>query len=140
MSLSWASSEHARHSMMGNRSSDTKPELFVRQRLHAMGLRYRTNARPEKDLRRTADILFTRARVVVLIDGCYWHGCPDHCRMPVMNREYWEAKIARNRERDCQTTKELTRRGWRVLRFWSHEDPDAVARKVSAAVRTDAPL
>ncbi|MBM7331721.1 hypothetical protein JS562_54115, partial [Agrobacterium sp. S2] len=75
------------------------------------GLRYRVNARPECDLRRTADLLFTRARVVVLIDGCYWHGCPEHFKMPSTNRDYWEGKIGRNRLRDVETTELLEEAG-----------------------------
>jgi len=104
--------------MQGNRSHDTQAELAVRRLVHAAGLRYRVNVRPERDLRRTADLLFSRARVVVLIDGCYWHGCPEHFKMPSTNRDYWEGKIGRNRLRDIETTELLEERGWRVLRFW----------------------
>jgi DNA mismatch endonuclease (patch repair protein) len=64
--------------MISNRSRDTKPEMAVRRLLHQAGLRYRIGIRPVPDLRRTADIVFTRARVAVFIDGCFWHGCPDH--------------------------------------------------------------
>jgi len=60
--------------VQGNRSRDTQAELAVRRLVHVVRHRYRVNARPERDLRRAADLLFTRARVVVLIDGCYWHG------------------------------------------------------------------
>ncbi|MDT1867410.1 very short patch repair endonuclease, partial [Acinetobacter baumannii] len=84
---------------------DTKPELAVRRRLHAAGLRYRVNARPEKDLRRTVDILFRPARVVVLIDGCYWHGCQEHYIAPKANGGYWSDKVATNRTRDAETTR-----------------------------------
>lgn len=121
--------------MQGNRSRDTQAELAVRRLVHAAGLRYRVNARPECDLRRTADLLFTRARVVVLIDGCYWHGCPEHFKMPSTNRDYWEGKIGRNRLRDVETTALLEERGWRVLRFWEHETPASIATSIVGVVR-----
>jgi DNA mismatch endonuclease (patch repair protein) len=121
--------------MLGNRSRDTAPELKVRRAVHAMGLRYRVAFRPVPALRRTADLVFTRARVAVFIDGCYWHGCPEHYIEPASNVDYWRPKIARNRERDAETTAALSAAGWQVLRFWSHEDPALVASAIAAAVR-----
>lgn len=132
---SWASSPAIRKTMLGNRSRDTAPELRVRRAVHAMGLRYRVAYRPEPNLRRTADLVFTRAHVAVFIDGCYWHGCPDHYIEPASNVDYWRPKIARNRERDAETTAALTHAGWRVLRFWSHEDPDEIAARIADEVR-----
>jgi DNA mismatch endonuclease (patch repair protein) len=131
----WASSDAARKTMQGNRGRDTKAELAVRRLVHAAGLRYRVNARPEPDLRRTADLLFTRVRVAVFIDGCYWHGCPEHFSMPATNFEYWSGKIGRNRARDLETTALLEARGWLVLRFWEHEPPIAVAERIAELVR-----
>lgn len=116
--------------MQGNRSRDTKPELAVRRLLHARGFRYRVNARPIKELRRTADIVFTRAKVTVFIDGCYWHGCPLHYRAPASNVDYWTAKLARNMERDGATSETLRLAGWTVLRFWSHEDPALISNEI----------
>lgn len=107
--------------MRANRGRDTKPELQVRRLVHAAGLRYRVSAKPEKDLRRTADLLFRRAHVAVLIDGCFWHGCPHHHQAPKANAAFWSDKIAANRVRDAETTRLLTERGWSVLRFWEHE-------------------
>lgn len=121
--------------MQGNRGRDTKPEIAVRRLVHNMGLRYRVNARPESDLRRTADLLFTRARVAVFIDGCYWHGCPEHYIPPVANRDYWSAKIATNRHRDQETTVILQGRGWIVLRFWEHVPSVNIAREIARVVR-----
>lgn len=121
--------------MQGNRGRDTKAELAVRRLVHAAGLRYRVNARPEPDLRRTADLLFTRARVAVFIDGCYWHGCPEHFSMPATNLDYWSAKIGRNQARDLETTTMLEERGWVVLRFWEHEPSAAVAERITEQVR-----
>ena len=97
------------------------------------------NAKPEKDLRRTVDILFRPARVAVLIDGCYWHGCPQHYIAPKANGGYWSEKIATNRTRDAETTRVLTERGWLVLRFWEHEDPIAVAAVIEREVRARRP-
>jgi DNA mismatch endonuclease (patch repair protein) len=120
--------------MQGNRGRDTKAELAVRRLVHATGLRYRVNARPEPDLRRTADMLFTRARVAVFIDGCYWHGCPEHFSMPATNIDYWSTKIGRNQARDLETVTMLEGRGWLVLRFWEHEPPAAVAGRIAEQV------
>lgn len=120
--------------MQGNRSRDTKPEVAVRRLLHAAGMRYRVNFRPVPHLRRTADIVFTRARVAVFIDGCYWHGCPLHYRPPASNVDYWSAKITRNRARDIETTEHLKAAGWSVLRFWAHEDAAKVADQIVQAV------
>lgn len=120
--------------MQGNRSRDTAPELAVRRLVHAMGLRYRVDARPLPTLRRKADLVFTRRRVAVFIDGCFWHGCPQHHRQPTANSDYWAAKVARNRARDAATDEALTAAGWTVLRFWAHQPPAVVADAVRAAV------
>jgi len=135
----WASSDAARKTMQGNRGRDTKAELAVRRLVHAAGLRYRVNARPEPDLRRTADLLFTRARVAVFVDGCYWHGCPEHFSMPATNLVYWSTKIGRNQARDLETITLLEARDWLVLRFWEHEPPVAVAERIAGQVRARRP-
>ncbi|MRH28429.1 DNA mismatch endonuclease Vsr [Microbacterium sp. SYP-A9085] len=131
---SWATSERARRTMIANRSRDTAPELAVRSLLHARGLRYRTNFRPDRTLRRTADVVFTRRRVAVFIDGCFWHGCPTHLAMPRSHVEYWGPKIQRNRDRDQETNELLRAAGWTVLRFWEHEDPAEVADSIAAVL------
>lgn len=120
--------------MQGNRSRDTAPELAVRRLVHAMGLRYRVSARPLPNLRRTADLVFTRRRVAVFIDGCFWHGCPEHHRQPSANAGYWSAKVERNRARDAATDTALAEAGWTVLRFWAHQPPVEVAEAVRDAV------
>jgi DNA mismatch endonuclease (patch repair protein) len=135
---SWASTPGTRASMQSNRGRDTSPELAIRRRLHALGLRYRVTVRPIKNVRRTADIVFTRARVAVFIDGCFWHGCPEHYQAPARNAEFWLAKRVRNQERDAETDATLLADGWRVLRFWEHQvrvDPDVVAAEIARAVR-----
>lgn len=134
MRESWASSEANRKSMRGNKGRDTQPELAVRRLLHARGFRYRVNFRLERDLRRTADLVFTRARVAVFIDGCYWHGCPEHYTAPATNAPYWQDKVSTNRTRDAETNRILTERGWTVLRFWEHQPAVSVAESVAEAV------
>ncbi|MEV8263524.1 very short patch repair endonuclease [Microbacterium sp. NPDC077057] len=137
-SASWASSPEARATMQANRGQDTKPEMQVRRLVHAAGLRYRVSARPERDFRRTADLLFRGARVAVFIDGCFWHGCPRHHQAPKANAGFWSDKIAANQARDSETTLRLTERGWLVLRFWEHEiraDAEEVAARIVEAVR-----
>lgn len=75
------------------------------------------------------DFVFRKARIAVFIDGCYWHGCPKHCRMPASNRDYWERKIGRNRERDKKVNRELRRSGWTVVRIWEHELKDGTVQR-----------
>lgn len=136
---SWASSPATRKSMRSNRSRDTKPELAVRSAVHRRGLRFRVSERPLADLRRTADLVFRKVRIAVFVDGCYWHGCPLHHTRPVTNREFWADKIASNIARDADTNARLEAAGWVVLRFWEHEDPEAVADVVQERVRSALP-
>ena len=131
---SWASSAETRNKMLANRSRDTKPELLVRSLVHRRGLRYRTSQRPLPELRRTADLVFRKARVAVFIDGCYWHGCPEHYRRPRTNPNYWSEKIETNATRDRDTDKRLVEQGWLSLRFWEHESPESAADAIEAAV------
>lgn len=117
------------------RGRDTAPEIKVRQELHRRGLRYRVNFKPVSTLKRTVDIAFTRQRVAVLIDGCFWHGCPEHFRPAKGDRkEFWAAKIAENQRRDQDSTRAFTSAGWTVLRFWEHADPAEVADKIEDEV------
>ncbi len=106
---------------------DTLPELAVRRVLHRRGLRYRVDARPDGAGRRRADVVFTRAHVAVFIDGCYWHGCPLHCRLSGPNLDWWSNKIEKNRLRDRETDATLIAAGWIVVRAWAHDDPEHVA-------------
>lgn len=121
--------------MRGNRGRDTRPELAVRRELHRRGLRYRIGYRPLPELRRTVDIAFSRPKIAVFIDGCYWHGCEQHYRPARTNTDYWSPKIAANRARDTDTDARLLAAGWTVLRYWEHEAPKVVADEVEAAVR-----
>ena len=117
------------------RGRDTAPELAVRSALHARGLRYRVDVAVLAGSRRRADVLFTRARVAVFIDGCFWHGCPEHATWPRHNARFWRTKIETNRARDRDTDQRLERGGWTVIRAWEHEKSEAVADRVELAVR-----
>jgi DNA mismatch endonuclease (patch repair protein) len=121
--------------MQANRSHDTGPELLLRHLLHAAGLRYRVNWPVPGASRRLIDVAFTRWRVAVFVDGCFWHRCPIHYVAPKANSEFWDAKLQSNVERDNDTTTLLVNAGWLVLRFWEHEDPQDVAAQVAQAVR-----
>lgn len=132
----WASSPAVRAVMVSNRRRDTRPELAVRRAVHALGLRYRVDVRPLSTVNRRADLVFRRRRVAVFVDGCYWHGCPDHGTTPKTNAIYWGGKIARNSERDRDTDARLREAGWVVLRFWEHQDPLAAAEAIAAVVRS----
>ncbi|MEV6751881.1 very short patch repair endonuclease [Streptomyces sp. NPDC051214] len=113
---------------------DTAPEVAVRRLLHASGHRYRLNERVPNMPRRTIDIAFTRAKVAVFLDGCFWHGCPEHSTQPKANADWWRQKLDRNIARDLETSEHLAESGWIVLRFWEHEAPDRVAEQVAATV------
>jgi DNA mismatch endonuclease (patch repair protein) len=121
--------------MQSNRSRDTKPELALRSAVHARGLRYRVAAKPLTGLRRTADLVFPRAKVAVFLDGCFWHGCPEHHTVAASNATFWADKVAGNRTRDRDTDSRLADAGWVSVRVWEHEDPVEAARRVEEVVR-----
>lgn len=121
--------------MRANRSRDTAPELALRRELHRLGLRYRVNVRPIKAVRRTADVVFTRRKVAVFVDGCFWHGCSEHYRAPAANDDYWSAKLARNVSRDGQVNGLLAEQGWTVVRVWEHEPVEQAAARIAEVVR-----
>ncbi len=131
-----ASSEAAKNRMESTRRRDTAPEVALRTALHRMGLRYRVDRKPLLDLRRRADVVFSSARVVVYVDGCFWHGCPSHATWPKENAEFWRNKIEANRRRDADTDRRLADAGWLVVRVWEHEDPNEAAERVARAVRS----
>ena len=114
---------------------DTPAELALRRELHRRGLRYRVDHPPLSELRRRADIVFTRRKVAVFCDGCWWHGCPEHRTWPRANAEWWEEKIDANQRRDRDTNVRLTEAGWTVVRVWEHEDPVEAADRIEAIVR-----
>lgn len=121
--------------MSRQRRRDTAPELLLRRELHRRGLRFRVDHPIQGLPRRRADVVFTRARIAVFVDGCFWHGCPEHATRPVNNTEWWATKLARNVERDRDTDERLRTVGWTVLRFWEHADPVEAADVVEGAWR-----
>lgn len=125
-----ASSSSALLRMRRQRTRDTKPEIALRQELHAAGLRYRVDEAPLAGSTRRADILFRRQRLAVFVDGCFWHGCPDHFSGTLANSDFWAAKIAANRVRDQDTDRQLIAAGWRVLRLWEHSNSRQAAEIV----------
>ncbi|GLZ08907.1 very short patch repair endonuclease [Actinomadura sp. NBRC 104412] len=125
--------------MQGNKGRDTKPELALRRAVHALGLRYRVSIRPLPAVRRTADLVFTKVQVAVFLDGCFWHGCPDHHTKARTNADYWADKVTRNRLRDAETDRLLRDADWQVIRVWEHEDPTEAALRIARVVRSRRP-
>lgn len=123
--------------MSNARRRDTKPEVDLRRILHSHGMRYRVTFPVPNLPRRTIDIAFTRARLAVFIDGCFWHNCPVHGSLPRSNTSWWEAKFEANLQRDQNTNEHLARVGWTSLRFWEHGDPTLMAALVQNALRSD---
>lgn len=102
----------------------------MRSALHAAGLRFRKNYRPVLGSRAVVDVAFTRWKVAVQLDGCFWHACPEHGSRPATNTEYWDRKLKLNAERDRRLERVLSDNGWVVLRFWEHERPGEILAKV----------
>jgi DNA mismatch endonuclease (patch repair protein) len=126
--------------MAGIRRRDTGPERALRSLLHAAGRRYRVDMRLDLPGGRVRpDLAFTRAKVAVFVDGCFWHCCPEHGRAPGVNGEYWGPKLTRNVERDHRANQILAEAGWTVLRVWEHEDPTTAATRVTTALTPPRP-
>lgn len=118
-----------------NRSVDTKPEVRLRSVLHRRGLRFRKDHLVrEVATRARVDVCFPRQKVAVFVDGCFWHVCPIHGRQPGTNDSYWRPKLRANVARDRRVTEGLASAGWTVVRAWEHEDVQAVADRVEAAL------
>ena len=122
----------ARRTMMANRARDTGPELAVRSLLHRAGLRYRVDWALPFDRRRRADLVFTRVGLYVFIDGCFWHGCPEHFVTPMTRTDFWLTKIHGNQRRDHDTDVRLQQLGLTPLRVWEHTDPETASELVLA--------
>lgn len=114
------------------KGKDSAAELALRSALHAAGLRFRLHRRVEGV---KVDIVFPGPKVVVFVDGCFWHGCPEHSTLPKSNQEYWLPKLAQNKERDKRQSNNLKESGWEVIRVWEHEDPKLAAKKIAHIVR-----
>ncbi len=120
----------------GNKRTGTKPEVALRSNLQRRGVRFRKDLLIRAAGRRVhPDVVFTRAKVVVFVDGCFWHGCPEHQVVPKSNLNYWVPKLRRNVERDRDIDAALAAEGWSVIRVWEHEDGEANAARIEALVR-----
>lgn len=131
-----------RRTMQANRGRDTGPERALRSALHQAGMRFRVDLPLPFDRRRRADIVFTRIGLYVFVDGCFWHGCPQHFVMPKTRSAFWQTKIEGNRARDADTDRRLAERGLVSLRIWEHVEAVEAAQMVrdmyarSTAART----
>lgn len=102
--------------MSGIRGKDTKPEITVRQGLHARGYRFRLH---RKDLPGKPDIVLPKYRAAIFVNGCFWHGHDCHLfKWPKTREDFWREKICRNVQRDARKTQELHERGWRIAEVW----------------------
>ena len=113
---------------------DTPCELALRSQLHRRGLRYYVDWSVPGS-RRRADIVFVKARVLVFVDGCFWHVCPLHATWPKANADWWREKLVGNVARDRAADRHLTQQGWKVVRVWEHEDPSIAATRIERIVR-----
>lgn len=128
--------------MQANRRTGTKPEVALRSALHAAGYRFRKDFRIDAEgVRVRPDIVFTRRKVAIFVDGCFWHVCPEHGRQPTTNEWYWTPKLQRNLKRDSDVNTALRSAGWTVVRVWEHQALQAVVadveRAIDASDRTD---
>ena len=131
-----ASPPEALARMRSIRQQGTAAELAVRRQLDSLRLAYTTNERPEPSIPRRADMVFRDSRIAVFVDGCFWHGCPTHGSRPKRNSDWWADKLRANQERDRDTDSRLRAKEWRVLRFWEHDDPSAVALSVASTIQS----
>ena len=116
------------------RARNTKPEIALRAALWSLGLRYRLHY----PISGTPDVVFPRQRVAVFVDGCFWHGCPEHSVKPKTNSAFWKDKLEKNVERDRGNEIELAELGWTLVRFWEHEveqSPNECAARVLALLK-----
>jgi DNA mismatch endonuclease, patch repair protein len=130
-----ASTPEARRRMQSVRQKNTSAESALRSALHACGLRYRIQVPVLAKPRRVADVAFGGVRVAVFVDGCFWHGCPQHATWPKKNAEFWRAKILANQERDRDTDARLRIAGWTVIRVWAHEPPEQAAKRIATVIQ-----
>jgi DNA mismatch endonuclease, patch repair protein len=120
----------------GNQRRDTAPELALRSALYRRGLRYRKDhlVRCSGGLKVRPDVVFTRVRVAIFVDGCFWHSCPEHGRSPGRNTDYWGPKLRGNVARDRRVNEVLEADGWRVVRVWEHEDVVEAGERIASIV------
>lgn len=134
MSRIQPSSPETSRRMAKVRQKDTAAEVTLRRELYRNGLRYRVDYEVLKKPRRVADVAFPGLKIALFVDGCFWHGCPEHATWPKQNAEFWRQKIEANRLRDADTNSRLLDIGWTVLRFWEHESPIKVTETVVQTV------
>lgn len=131
-----ASSPEVRLRMQGVRRCHTRPEIELRSLLHRAGLRFRVNCRAAPGVPFRPDIVFTRVKTAVFVDGCFWHGCPIHGHIPKSHSDWWQAKFLRTRTRDALAARNLELEGWLVVRVWEHEDPALAASRIVSQVQS----
>lgn len=122
--------------MRGVRQRETDIELRLRSALHRRGLRFFVDRAPVAGMRSRADIVFPRVRLAIYVDGCFWHGCPEHATWPKTNDQWWRAKIEANVRRDRRVDEQLIQAGWRPVRIWEHEDPQRAVDRIAALVHS----
>jgi DNA mismatch endonuclease (patch repair protein) len=125
--------------MKKQKSFDTGLELRFRRLLYHRGLRYRVHNQIVPGTRRKVDLAFLTAKVAVFLDGCFWHGCPQHRSTPVANGQWWAAKLRENSLRDSDTDRRLGEAGWQVVRVWEHDQLETAAAEIESVVRDRAP-
>lgn len=116
-------------------SKDTEPEVVLRKHLWHNGLRYRIH---ESIADTKPDLVFRGAQIAVFVDGCFWHGCPEHYSEPESNKDLWREKLERNQARDRRDDRKLTEAGWTVIRVWECEvrnELEEAAGRIERAVR-----
>jgi DNA mismatch endonuclease (patch repair protein) len=115
----------------GRGNKDTELTLMKLLRTHSI-----TGWRRHQPVFGKPDFVFPKLRVAVFVDGCFWHGCPQHGTRPKQNRKFWDTKLTRNRARDRQVTRKLRAEGWKVLRIWEHslKIPESVIARIHRAL------
>ncbi len=128
------SSHEASLRMARVRQKGTSAEIDLRKALHSKGMRYRLHVQLLTKPRRVADIVFSSTRIAIFVDGCFWHGCPEHASWPKSNADFWREKIETNRARDADTDQRLRSLGWTVIRIWAHENADDAADSIAQII------
>lgn len=129
-----SSSPEASRLMAKVRQKGTDAEIALRRELYRRGMRYRVDYEVLRKPRRVADVAFPGLKIAIFVDGCFWHGCPEHATWPKQNAEFWRKKIETNRLRDADTNSRLLDVGWMVLRFWEHQSPTEATETVAQTV------
>jgi DNA mismatch endonuclease, patch repair protein len=124
--------DHVRKQMRTMPRRDTGVEVAVRRELHRLGLRFRVQVRA---LPGNPDVAFTRAKVAIFVDGCFWHRCPTHGTAPKNNGSWWAAKLDENVARDRRKDEQLREMGWLPVHIWEHDDPVDSALRIRGLCR-----